>query len=66
MAENRERAPAPQNESEAQRVNRALAEAAEEAEARQADELPEGGRFMVDGTLVDANGAAVDDKKKAE
>lgn len=63
MAENRERQPAPVNETEGQRVNRALAEAAEEAEARQADEMPDGGRFMVDGALVDADGQPVKDKK---
>jgi hypothetical protein len=40
MAENRERmSPPPMNESEAQRVSRALAEAAAEAEARNADEF---------------------------
>jgi hypothetical protein len=33
----------PANESEAQRINRALAEAAQEAEARQADETVPGG-----------------------
>lgn len=49
----------PSNESEGARVNRALAEAAQEAEARQADETVEGGRFMVDGVMVDAEGKPV-------
>lgn len=58
-----ERQTAPMTESEGQRVNRALAEAAEEAEARQADEMPDGGKFMVDGELVDANGEPIKGKK---
>jgi hypothetical protein len=57
------RRPAPtHNESEAQRVNRALAEAAEEAEARQADETVPGGRYIVDGVLVDAEGKPLKSK----
>lgn len=48
--------PAPPNESEGQRVNRELANAAAEAEQRQADELPHTGDdwagAMVDGQQV--------------
>jgi hypothetical protein len=58
-----ERRQPPANESEGQRINRELAEAAEEAEARQADETVEGGRFMVDGEMVDAEGKPIKDKK---
>jgi hypothetical protein len=47
------------NESEAQRINRALAEAAEAAEVRQADEMPGGGRFIVDDVLVGPNGRPI-------
>lgn len=49
----------PANESEGQRISRGLAEAAAEAEARQADELPEGGYYIVDGQKVDGNGNPV-------
>jgi hypothetical protein len=52
----------PLNESESQRVNRALAEAAEAAEARQADTTVPGGRFLVDGAWVDAEGKPLKDK----
>jgi hypothetical protein len=70
----RDRAAVQQQESEAQRVSRALAEAQMEAERRQADEFPkEGGKqtdsgmmfgkFMVDGRLVYADGTPVKDKQ---
>jgi hypothetical protein len=61
MADQPRREAPPVNESEAQRVSRALAEAAEAAEARQADELPEGGRFIVNGQLVGPNGRPLGD-----
>jgi hypothetical protein len=71
MAERREAPPV--NESEAQRVNRALAEAAQEAEERKADELPidggavvdgqpVGGRFIVDGETVGPDGKPIGKK----
>lgn len=59
-------------ESESQRASRALAQAAAEAEARQADEMQvdpdatvdgkpmeSGGVYLVDGEYVDANGRPV-------
>jgi hypothetical protein len=64
----------PPNESEGQRINRELAEAAAEAEARQADEMPDrgdgwrgatvdgqpvGGAYLVDGVLVGPDGAPI-------
>lgn len=55
----REREAPPMNESESQRVNRALAEAAEAAAERQADETQPGGRYLVGGVLVDAEGKPV-------
>lgn len=54
----------PPNESEGQRINRELAEAAAEAEKRNADETAPGGRFIVDGVMVDAEGKPVKDDKK--
>lgn len=61
----RDRRPAtPPNESDAARVNRALSEANVEADRRQADELPtEGGRYLVDGIMVDANGKPISGNK---
>lgn len=55
--------PPPANESEGQRVSRGLAEAAAEAEARQADEGPAGGRYKVGDQMVDAEGKPVSEKK---
>lgn len=52
----------PANESEAQRINRSLAEAAAEAEEIQADETDPGGQYMVGGQLVDAEGKPVEEK----
>lgn len=62
-------------ESESQRASRALAEAAEEAREIKADTIEvdpglkvdgkpmtSGGRFLVDGVLVDANGKAIEGK----
>lgn len=62
-------------ESESQRASRALAEAAEEAARVKADTLDvdeslkvdgkpmtSGGRYLVDGVLVDANGKAIEGK----
>lgn len=59
MAENRDRATIQQQESEAQRTSKALAEAAEEAEQRKADETVPGGRYMVGDQLVNAEGKPV-------
>lgn len=53
----------PMQETEAQRTSRALAEAANEAEARQADECEPGGRYMVNGEMVDAEGRPITDAK---
>jgi hypothetical protein len=53
----------PANESEAQRINRALAEAAQEAEARQADETVPGGQYEVMGQLFNAAGEPLDEQK---
>lgn len=47
--------------------NRAMAELAkaqQEAEERQADEAPEGGRFIVDGQLVDAEGNPINERDR--
>lgn len=55
--------PKPMQETEAQRTSKALAEAAVEAEKRQADECDPGGRYMVGGELVDAEGKPVKDKQ---
>lgn len=71
MAENpARRTDPPVGESEAARTSRGLAEAAEEAERKQLDETAPGGRYLVGadadgngGTLVDANGKPVEDKK---
>lgn len=41
----------------------ALAKAAAEAEARQADEAPDGPRYLVGGELVDADGQPVKQAK---
>jgi hypothetical protein len=49
----------PSNETEAQRINRSLAEAAAAAEEQQADETTEGGQYKVGDQLVDANGEPV-------
>jgi hypothetical protein len=66
MAESR----GPVNESESARTSRGLAEAAAEAERKQLDETVPGGQYLVGadaegngGTLVDANGEPVKDKK---
>lgn len=66
MAEHPRREAPPINESESQRVNRALAEAAEAAEARQADEMEPGGRFIVDGAVVNAEGQPITRPTPAE
>jgi hypothetical protein len=65
-----EKKPGPENESEAARTSRGLAEAAEEAEEKQLDETVPGGRYLVGadaegkgGTLVDAEGKPLDKKK---
>lgn len=58
MAENR-----PMQETEAQRTSRALAEAADEAEQRKADETVPGGRYIVGGEMVDAEGQPVKGKR---
>lgn len=47
-----------------QAAARAQAEAEAKAAARQADEAPDGGRFMVDGVLVDSDGIPVKSKAK--
>ena len=61
----RDTAPTPSKEqiSEAQRTSNALAEAAAEAEERQADETAPGGRYKLsaDGPLVDASGKEIKD-----
>lgn len=44
--------PPPANESESQRVNRGLAEAAQAAEARQMDELPNSGDGWAGATIA--------------
>ena len=62
-------------ESESQRASRALAQAAEDAAERKADTLEvdpnlkvdgkpmeSGGRFVVEGVLVDSNGRAIEGK----
>lgn len=58
MPERERRAPPP-NESEGQRINRELTEAAEQAAERKADDMPGGGRFIVDGRTVNAEGEEV-------
>lgn len=50
-----------EQQSEAQRVSRALAEAAIEAEERKADETVPGGRFRAGDRLVNANGEPIED-----
>lgn len=47
---------APEHESEAQRINRSLAEAAAEAEAREPDETVPGGRYQVGEQVYNAQG----------
>lgn len=56
MAEQRERQAPPLHESEGQRINRELTEAAREAEERHPDETEPGGRYIVDGRTVNAEG----------
>jgi hypothetical protein len=52
----------PMQETEAQRTSRALAEAANEAEERQADETEPGGVYIVNGEKVDAEGKPIGKK----
>lgn len=61
MAENRQ--PSDQQISEGQRTSNALAQAANEAEARQADETIPGGKYRVGDDLFDAEGQPFKDKK---
>ena len=49
-------------ESESQRINKALAEAANEAEERQMDETVPGGRYKVGDTMYDAEGKEIGEK----
>lgn len=49
----------PSNETEAQRINRSLAEAAAAAEEQQADETTEGGQYLVGDQLLNAHGEPV-------
>lgn len=48
-------------EAQAQERAKAMAEAERKAAARQADEMPQGGRFLVDGVMVDSEGQPVKD-----
>ncbi len=73
MAENRAPRTGPENESEAARTSRGLAEAAEEAEEKQLDETVPGGKYLVGadaqgrgGTEVDAEGKPLADKKEGK
>lgn len=50
-------------ESEAQRTSRGLAEAARDAEEKNLGETVEGGRYLVNDVLVDAEGKPLSEKK---
>ena len=70
MAEQRR---GPEGESEAARTSRGLAEAAEEAERKKLDETVPGGKYLINvdaegkgGTLVDAEGKPLSEKKDDE
>lgn len=63
MAERKDTRTAPndaQNEA-----SRALADAAEEAAARRMDETEDGGRYLVNDQLVDANGEPIKERRGA-
>jgi invasion protein IalB len=65
MAE-QQRSQQQQQQPTAQDRSQAIAESNTEAEQRQIDETVPGGRYMVNGQLVNADGEAIKDSDKAE